>query len=73
MANLAAKEKPSLIIHAWDYHYRAKQCKLNEDCHDKTGFGWKSWEKDFFHLMRHLKIAKKLRNQFYWNLISKTS
>lgn len=45
-----AAEKPDLIIHVGDYHYR-EQCSEGKICRkytDSIGYGWKSWEADFF-------------------------
>ncbi len=43
-------EKPDLIIHVGDYHYR-EQCSEGKICRqytDTVGYGWRSWEADFF-------------------------
>lgn len=45
-----AAEKPDLIIHVGDYHYR-EQCSEGKVCRNYTdtiGYGWRSWEADFF-------------------------
>ncbi|MBC7371726.1 MAG: metallophosphoesterase [Bdellovibrionaceae bacterium] len=45
-----AAEKPDLIIHLGDYHYR-EQCSEGKDCRkmtDMIGYGWRTWEADFF-------------------------
>jgi hypothetical protein len=43
-------EKPDLVIHVGDYHYR-EQCSPGKPCRamtDTIGYGWKTWESDFF-------------------------
>jgi len=45
-----AAEKPDLIIHVGDYHYR-ENCSEGKVCRNYTdtiGYGWRSWEADFF-------------------------
>lgn len=45
-----AAEKPDLIIHVEDYHYR-EECSEGKVCRqytDTIGYGWRSWEADFF-------------------------
>ena len=45
-----AAEKPDLIIHVGDYHYR-EDCSEGKVCRkytDSIGYGWKTWEADFF-------------------------
>jgi len=45
-----AAEKPDLVIHVGDYHYR-EQCSEGKICRNYTetiGYGWKAWEADFF-------------------------
>lgn len=45
-----AAEKPDLIIHVGDYHYR-EQCSEGKVCRNYTdtiGYGWRAWEADFF-------------------------
>lgn len=44
-----AKEKPDLIIHLGDYHYR-EQCSKGKKCEKMTtaaGYGFAPWQKDF--------------------------
>lgn len=46
----AQQEKPDLIIHVGDYHYREK-CFPGHPCEKVTsaiGYGWLAWEYDFF-------------------------
>ncbi|WP_413287521.1 metallophosphoesterase family protein [Bdellovibrio sp. HCB337] len=43
-------ENPDLIIHVGDYHYR-EHCSEGKPCRkytDMIGYGWRSWEADFF-------------------------
>lgn len=43
-------ENPDLIIHVGDYHYR-ENCSEGKVCRqytDTIGYGWRSWEADFF-------------------------
>jgi calcineurin-like phosphoesterase family protein len=45
-----AAEKPDLIVHVGDYHYR-ENCSPGKVCRNYTdtiGYGWRSWEEDFF-------------------------
>ncbi len=50
----AAAEKPDLVIHVGDYHYRESPC-LSEGCnHSPQGYGSDTWEADFFEPMRPL-------------------
>ena len=44
------KEKPDLIIHVGDYHYR-EQCSAGKACgkmSPEIGYGWGPWKLDFF-------------------------
>jgi hypothetical protein len=53
----AAAEKPDLVIHVGDYHYRESPC-LSEGCaHSPQGYGSDTWEADFFVPMRPLLQA----------------
>ncbi|MDE2260408.1 MAG: metallophosphoesterase [Betaproteobacteria bacterium] len=53
----AAAEKPDLVIHVGDYHYRESRC-LSEGCaHSPHGYGSDTWEADFFEPMRPLLQA----------------
>lgn len=48
--NIIAPEKPDLIVHLGDYHYR-EQCSEGKICRQyttATGYGWKAWDLDFF-------------------------
>lgn len=53
IAAAAARERPDLVIHVGDYHYR-EYCDNPVRCaplHDKgviVGFGWSGWQADFF-------------------------
>jgi hypothetical protein len=45
-----AQEKPDLIVHVGDYHYR-ENCSEGKPCRQMTdviGYGWRAWEADFF-------------------------
>lgn len=45
-----AEEKPDLVIHAGDIHYR-EHCSKGHKCEkwtDVVGYGWPTWEADFF-------------------------
>ncbi|MBK9322605.1 MAG: metallophosphoesterase [Bdellovibrionaceae bacterium] len=45
-----AAEKPDLVIHVGDYHYR-EHCSEGKPCRQMTdtiGYGWNSWQADFF-------------------------
>ncbi len=53
----AAAEKPDLVIHVGDYHYRESPC-LSEGCaHSPQGYGSDTWEADFFVPLRPLLQA----------------
>jgi hypothetical protein len=50
VAALVAREKPDLVVHVGDYHYREARCpEGNPDCQGSpTGDNWPSWKADFF-------------------------
>jgi hypothetical protein len=53
----AAAEKPDLVIHVGDYHYRESPC-LSEGCaNSPQGYGSDTWEADFFVPLRPLLQA----------------
>ena len=56
VANKASEEKPDLILHVGDYVYR-EICSDGKPCKKMTsvtGFGWPSWEEDFFKPAKNL-------------------
>lgn len=50
VADAAARLAPDLVVHIGDYHYRETSCPVGSACATITtfGFGWASWEPDFF-------------------------
>lgn len=50
VAKTAASFQPDLVIHVGDYHYRENACTPgNTDCAGSPwGFGWDTWQADFF-------------------------
>lgn len=50
VASLAAAWKPDLVVHVGDYQYRENPCpEGNTGCKDSPwGYGWDSWNADFF-------------------------
>jgi hypothetical protein len=50
IAEAAAAQAPDLVVHIGDYHYRETSCPVGSACATITsfGFGWSSWEPDFF-------------------------
>jgi hypothetical protein len=50
IADLAASMAPDLVVHVGDFHYRETPCPAGSICGDVTtwGFGWASWDPDFF-------------------------
>lgn len=48
VARRAAAERPSVVVHVGDYHYR-EQCASSE-----CGYGWNPWQADFFDPARPL-------------------
>jgi len=50
VADKIAAEKPDMILHVGDYHYR-EHCSEGKVCRqytDVVGYGWRVWEADFF-------------------------
>ncbi|MCH8618093.1 metallophosphoesterase [Undibacterium sp. TS12] len=50
MANTAASFNPDLVVHVGDYHYRENACpEGNKECAGSPwGYGWDTWQADFF-------------------------
>ena len=50
MVETAARFKPDLVVHVGDYHYRENACpEGNKECADSPwGYGWDTWQADFF-------------------------
>lgn len=50
IAAAAAHERPDLIVHVGDYHYRENPCPAgNAGCAGSVwGYGWDAWDADFF-------------------------
>lgn len=49
VARLAAAQKPDLVIHVGDYHYRETPCPLEmKACAGPSGDRWETWAADFF-------------------------
>jgi len=53
----AAAEKPDLVIHVGDYHYRESPCLSVGCAHSPQGYGSDTWEADFFEPLRPLLQA----------------
>ena len=50
VSDVAASFAPDLVVHVGDFHYRETPCPAGSPCAGVTnyGFGWASWEPDFF-------------------------
>ncbi|SPE27216.1 conserved exported hypothetical protein [Burkholderiales bacterium] len=49
VAEAAAKERPDLVVHVGDYHYRESACPLTRGCANSAwGYGWSAWNADLF-------------------------
>ncbi|MBI3284413.1 MAG: metallophosphoesterase [Burkholderiales bacterium] len=50
MAETAAAFKPDLVVHVGDYHYRENACPQGhaECAGSPWGYGWDTWQADFF-------------------------
>lgn len=50
MVETAARFKPDLVVHVGDYHYRENACPAgNKECAGSPwGYGWDTWQADFF-------------------------
>ena len=59
VAASAATEKPDLVIHVGDYHYRENACPAgNAGCAGSPwGYGWDAWNADFFKPAQPLLAA----------------
>jgi hypothetical protein len=59
IADLAASFAPDLVVHVGDFHYRETPCPSGSACSGVTsyGFGWSSWEPDFFAPAERLLAA----------------
>ncbi len=53
----AAAEKPDLVIHVGDYHYRESPCLSSGCANSPQGYGSDTWQADFFEPMRPLLQA----------------
>ena len=53
----AAAEKPDLVIHVGDYHYRESPCLSAGCANSPQGYGYDTWEADFFEPLRPLLQA----------------
>lgn len=54
VANSAALEKADLVIHVGDYHYRESKCNLPGCENSPFGYGFDTWNLDFFIPMQPL-------------------
>jgi hypothetical protein len=56
VAKAAAAEKPDLIVHLGDYHYRENACPEGESRCAGSAYGdvWGAWSQDFFEPVRPL-------------------
>jgi len=58
VADAAARERPDLVVHVGDYHYRENACPAGERCTTGPwGYGWDAWNADFFVPARGLLAA----------------
>ncbi len=59
IAGVAASMQPDLVVHVGDFHYRETSCPAGTSCAgiDSWGFGWSSWEPDFFTAAERLLQA----------------
>ena len=57
VAASAAAEKPDLVIHVGDYHYRESECSTPNCKNSPYGYGFDTWNADFFEPMRPLLLA----------------
>jgi hypothetical protein len=59
LSTLAASLKPDLVLHVGDYQYRENECPPNQaNCAGSPwGYGWDTWEADFFHPAADLLAA----------------
>jgi hypothetical protein len=58
VAGAAAAERPDLVVHVGDYHYRESACPAGEVCAGSPwGYGWDAWDADLFAPGRQLLAA----------------
>ncbi len=57
LARNAAAEKPDLVIHVGDYHYRESPCLMDGCAGSPYGYGWDTWQADVFEPLRPLMQA----------------
>jgi Calcineurin-like phosphoesterase len=57
VAASAAAEKPDLVIHVGDYHYRESECSTPGCRKSPYGYGFDTWNADFFEPMQPLLEA----------------
>jgi len=57
VARSAAAEKPDLVIHVGDYHYRESPCLMDGCAGSPYGYGWDTWQVDVFNPLRPLMQA----------------
>lgn len=59
VSDVAASFAPDLVVHVGDFHYRETPCPAGTACAGVTnyGFGWASWEPDFFAPAERLLAA----------------
>lgn len=57
VARNAAAEKPDLVIHVGDYHYRESPCLMDGCAGSPYGYGWDAWQVDVFNPLRPLMQA----------------
>ena len=58
VSEAAARERPDLVVHVGDYHYRESDCPVGAGCsRGPWGYGWDAWNADFFEPARGLLAA----------------
>ena len=57
IAASAAVDRPDLVIHVGDYHYRESRCRAAGCADSPYGYGWEAWHTDFFEPARPLLQA----------------
>jgi len=58
VAAAAARERPDLVVHVGDYHYRESLCPPDQVCAGSPwGYGWDAWDADLFVPARTLMGA----------------